>query len=358
MPVLKHMEIVTDADKLQVDIQEVCKSYSTIKHWAYILHDKDDTRPHYHIYVHFGGSSVPTELVASWFKVPENFVNKIKGRRVDMLLYLTHGNDTQQYKYQYSPNEIVANFDVGTEIKASKVIGDFENFSYAQQLQYVNTLPIAEKSKVFGQLKKLWELHCQCLTLQADRNIQVVFISGKGGTGKTTYAKRLCNALKYDFCVSSSSNDPFQDYLGQKVMILDDLRDRTFELEDLLKVLDNHTSSSVKSRFNNKVFNGEMIIITSSVPLKYWYPKFNRTYENLVQLYRRVSCYIEITAKDISIYDEGVDNSGSPRGYGEVLPNDLVVTRENREERRKISSVFKDMGAKQLNVFDESSDNS
>ena len=80
--------------------------------------------------------------------------------------------------------------------------------------------------------------------------------------------------MQLDFCVSSSSNDPFQDYMGQKAIILDDLRDKAFingngtdNFEDLLKILDNNTNSSDKSRFNNKVFNGEVIVITSSVPL-------------------------------------------------------------------------------------------
>lgn len=50
---LRHMEIVQDADKLKVDIQQTCMQYKTIKQWAYILHDKDDTRPHYHIYLNF-----------------------------------------------------------------------------------------------------------------------------------------------------------------------------------------------------------------------------------------------------------------------------------------------------------------
>ena len=48
---LKHCEIVQDADKLKVDIQATCMKYQSIKKWAYILHDKDDTRPHYHIYL-------------------------------------------------------------------------------------------------------------------------------------------------------------------------------------------------------------------------------------------------------------------------------------------------------------------
>ena len=37
--VLRQMEIVTDAGKLKVDIQETCMNYKTIKQWAYILHD-------------------------------------------------------------------------------------------------------------------------------------------------------------------------------------------------------------------------------------------------------------------------------------------------------------------------------
>lgn len=81
---LKHYEIVTDADKLTVDIQAVCMKYKTIKQWAYILHDKDDTRPHYHIYVNFGNSGVESSEVAKWFEVSENFIEKIKGRKTEV----------------------------------------------------------------------------------------------------------------------------------------------------------------------------------------------------------------------------------------------------------------------------------
>ena len=148
-------------------------------------------------------------------------------------------------------------------------MGDFEHYSYAQMLKYIDSLPTAEKAAMFSKLRKLWELRCQILTLNTDRQLQVVFVTGKGGMGKTYYAKKLLNSLNYDFCISSSSNDPFQDYMGQKAIILDDLRDSSFEFEDLLKILDNNTSSSVRSRFANKVFNGEMIIVTSSVPLNF-----------------------------------------------------------------------------------------
>ena len=110
MPVARHCEIVCDVDKMPVDIQETIMKYKTIKEWAYIVHDKDDTRPHYHIYLNFGNSGIDFKMVASWFGIEENFVNKVKGRKADMLMYLTHANDTQKNKYQYSPNEVKANF--------------------------------------------------------------------------------------------------------------------------------------------------------------------------------------------------------------------------------------------------------
>lgn len=339
---LRQCEIVCDVDKMPVDIQETIMSYKTIKQWAYINHDKDDTRAHYHIYLHFGSSSVDTKMVASWFKIPDNFVSKIKGRKTDMLEYLTHSNESQKNKHQYDPSEVISNFDFQSEIEQSKIIGDFKKYSYAQQLTYISTLPIIEKTKAFNQLKKLWEIECQTLTLQPDRNIQVVFITGRGGTGKTTYAKKMLEKLGYDYCISSSSNDPFQDYMGQRAIILDDLRDKSFELEDLLKILDNNTKSSVKSRFNNKVFNGEMIVITSSVPLKYWYPeyRFDRSNDSLDQLYRRINCYIVVTLDYISVYDESVDSQGAPKGESTIVPNEIVKKYKAKKEKTNFGELF------------------
>ena len=357
---LKHYEIVIEKDRLKVDIQKVCMEYKTIKKYAYILHDKDDTRHHYHIYINFGNQSVDSLLVAKWFNLAwvdeegkehsgENMIERVKGRATDVYLYLIHGNETQAYKHQYSPSEVTANFDFGAEIANSKIIGNFEEYSYAQQLEYVHKLPRGERVRAFKELKKHWELHCQYLTLHPDRNIQVIFITGSGGTGKTYYAKKLLEkSLKLDYSVSSSSNDFMQDYLGQRALLLDDCRDKTFRsFEDCLKFLDNHTSSSVQSRFNNKVFNGDVIVITSATELFRWFRGkdekgnyYNLSKEDFIQFYRRISCYVVVTNDEIYVYND-IDEYGKPKGLAEVFKNELAdLKKEKKNEKTNFGALF------------------
>lgn len=347
---LRQYEIVQDVDKMKVDLQATFMKYKTIKHWCYIVHDKDDTRPHYHIYLNFE-TGVDSKLVAQWFQLGytdengvehtgEQFIEKVKGHKADMLMYLTHENESQKYKHIYDRSEVVSNFAFDVEIENSKIIGNFEKYSYAQQLQYVDSLPVEEKRKAYGGLKTLWELRCRTLTLNSDRHVDVVFICGKGGTGKTYYAKKLLKEMNLDFCVSSSSNDPFQDYMGQNAIILDDLRYSSFELADLLKILDNNTSSSVWSRFNNKVFSGKVIIITTPVPLWYWYPLNKGDVDGLVQLYRRIGTYVEITESDIKVYKDGIKPDGHPAGAPTIFENGLKKTIKETKSKADFVSVF------------------
>lgn len=339
---LKQYEIVCDVDKLKVDIQQTCMEYKTIKQWAYIKHDKDDTRAHWHIYVNFGDAGVKSDAVARWFGVEENFVERIKGRKSDVLLYLIHGNESQQNKHQYDPTEVISNFDWQTEVAKSKILGNFENYSYAQMLAYIDTLPIDEKVTAFNKLKKLWEIHCQTALMKPDRNIEVIFIQGKGGVGKTYYAKKLLTEMNLDFCISSASNDPFQDYLGQKAIILDDLRDTSFEFDDFLKTIDNNTSSSVRSRFNNKVFNGDVIVITSSVPLHYWYKHkvyASGGFDGLIQLYRRIGHYVEVLPECIRVYKQ-IGADGKPCGEFSQFKNEIPELKKEKKVGLDLDSHF------------------
>ena len=337
---------------------DTIKRYKTIKKYALICHDKDYNEsgalesPHYHIYLNFGRASVNFDDVARWFNLEPQYVNKVI-KTGSILDYLTHSNDSQQFKHQYSPDEVVANFDFVKEAEIERTFGDFEHYSYAQQLVYVHSLSPDKQLKYYSELKKRWQLECEYRSLNPDRDIDVVFIYGKGGTGKTYYAKQLLGKMGYDYCISSSSNDIFQDYKGQWGIILDDIRDRSLEFEDLLKCLDNHTASSMFGRYNNKVFDGKIIVLTSSVPPRFWYRdliKSTSTYstqkyssEDLNQFYRRISCYIEMTDETITVYNHGLDDKGLPKGIGQQFTNGVSKIRKEKRKKTDFCSFFTEM---------------
>ena len=77
---LKQCEVESRVEYFKGDIQEILKAHKVIKKWAYILHDKDDTAPHYHIYLNFGSSGVDTSQVGAWFGLQESQVSRVKGR--------------------------------------------------------------------------------------------------------------------------------------------------------------------------------------------------------------------------------------------------------------------------------------
>ena len=155
----------------------------------------------------------------------------------------------------------------------------------------------------------------------------------------------LLESLKYDYCISSSSNDIFQDYKGQRAIILDDLRDSDIKFVELLKMIDNNTQSSVYSRFQNKVFVGKMIVITSSVPIKHWYKdmQYSTSYlEDLKQLYRRINSYVWVTETEVKLFD-GVAPDGMPIGAPTVYANEIPKLKQEKKDKFDFKSVFDEM---------------
>ena len=158
--ILRQCEIVTNVEHTsETFINIVLMGYATIKEWAYIKHDKDvnekgePVKPHFHIYLNFGVAQ-DTDKIAKWFEVKPNFVNKIKGRKKDMLKYLIHKNAPS--KYQYDITEVKSNCDLEVELLDDDVIGDFKNYSYAQMLDFIDKIEKpALRVKHYERLKKL-----------------------------------------------------------------------------------------------------------------------------------------------------------------------------------------------------------
>lgn len=319
------------------DIISILESKSAVKDYAVILHDKDmDVEPHYHIAMRFTGVR-KSEQVAKWFGQDDSRIEKCKGRWSDLIKYLTHANAPE--KYQYSVDEVFCNFDYKNEIEGKnlKYYIDRINVGEIREYNQFELIPIDIWAKNKTVIKNSLEYYRERVAMDKNREIKVIFINGGTGSGKTTFAKGWCSDNNYSCCISSSSNDALQDYKGEDVLILDDLRDDSFTFADMLKILDNHTSSSIKSRYNNKFFLGHTIIITSCLELKDWYTTEKK--EDRRQLFRRIEYMFKISSdrKSVNVYRY---LGGRYQNYGTIDNKFYEIINKKEEETRKFLESF------------------
>jgi len=314
------------------DVCSLLKDWSStsgLTYWA-IEHPVDDevTKTHFHLVIKFNS---PARFETIKNKFPYGDIESSRNLRASVQ-YLIHFNDKS--KTQYTWEQIVTNcldltpYKVQSssqqEITLHSVYEAIERGDIREYNLY-EKIPIAlfagNKTKIDNALTYFREKIC----MDKDRDVLVIFISGATGLGKTTFAKKYCIGLQKKACLSSSSNDPLQDYKGEPVLILDDMRDDSFKFHDFLKLLDNHTLSSSKSRYHNKSFIGDTIIITSTRPLYDWY--FNKSSEDKHQLYRRVRQVLKFSPERIDAFEYSdklgryVPSGSAPNVYTMVAPD-------------------------------------
>lgn len=269
--------------------------------------DIDDTNDHYHIAIKFKTNCRFSTIKN---KFPYGRIEPAKNLR-RAIQYLVHLNNPE--KLSYSWDQVITN---GGDLSEYKVLSRsqqeirlqsiFEKIDSGEitMLNYEQHMPIDLYSKHSTVINNAFKYKIDKLTANVTRKIKVIYIYGKSGIGKTRFAKDYCKSLYPDEepYITSSSNDPLQDYKGQKALIWDDFRDSHFRFSDLLKFLDPYTRSSGKSRFYNKPFLGDIIILTSTQRMDFLYKGVSDQSEDMRQLRRRISEFHEFVGDRIRIY--------------------------------------------------------
>jgi len=290
------------------DIQNMVLEWNKSKRFKYYIKahndEPDDPNPHYHIVLVFSNPT-PFEQVKKVF--PYGDIENAKSVK-NCVQYLVHMNDLSKTQYDFSTiitndtniNKYKLQSQANQLLKLDDYIHRIES-GEIREFNLTDYIPIDVFSKYKSQVLNALEYFRRKVMTNKDRDINVMIFTGDTGTFKTTYAKQYCKNSNKSFCVSSSSNDPMQDYKGEDVLILDDIRDTTFRFHDLLKILDNHTNSSIASRYSNKAFIGDTIIITSSMKISQWY--YDETKEDKEQLYRRIRTQMQFTHDYIDAFE-------------------------------------------------------
>lgn len=365
-------EIVQTIDYIDKNkIEKVIREHEqSITEYAFICHDKDLNEkgeyktPHWHIMLHLN-ADWQYSGIAKWFDCGENFVGKIKSPRFNSALaYLTHSNAID--KYQYDVAEIYTNIEnIERKIKGEMLVkernakisaNDKRQNEIMEQIQngeimlynIHEKLTVIEYHKYQRAIKNAFEFRASKLKSEVNRKLEAVYIHGDSGTGKTTIAKKICDDRKLSVFISSGSNDVLDGYRGEQAIILDDLRPSCMGLSDLLKMLDNHTASSVKSRYQNKVLECRLIIITTTLDIeKFFHNVFMEQTETAIQLQRRCQVKIELTQQHMIYADfnnETMKYDEYPKMINPITQVAQIQQMNEEDKIKRASEMLKSMG--------------
>ncbi len=351
---LKNQELINEiGDTVLTYDEEYIKAFfdrydNSVIEYAYILHENDVNekgeveQAHYHLcFRKTNKTNFKFDTLKHAFPV-----GKIEqGRTWEyMIQYLIHKNHPE--RTQHSVESIKSNINGGTldlylkstpsvkkknslEYQLNKLMNDILDFKILhfefKEQTATNRLYLELNSKYPNKIEQAFDAQKIALYEKDKyrRSLEVVFLEGGGGKGKSGFAVAFCEYMKWSYYIASDENDPMQDYASQKCLILDDLRDDCFSYSSFMRLLSTYTGTSVKSRYKNKAFTGDTIIISSYCPLSEYYKADEKKGKKkkyvadesyygddpLVQLHRRIKTLIRAYEDLFYIYDHKKDGS-------------------------------------------------
>lgn len=323
----KGNQVLFTLDKIKGVVESHNCKYLIAKHPI----DKHSTKIHYHCGIHTESDNT-YDTIAKWFDLPENSVQKINKRfDTTYALYLAHYN--QGEKTPVDPNTILRNFDldygklianIENKIKDDEVLNKIANGDITE-FELYNTMPAEWLRKHKRDIDISLQVRSKIFMVgQKERDMQVVYITGQARCGKSYFAKKLASQNNYSYYVSSNGEHPFDDYMGQDAVILDDLRPSDFKFSELLKVLDNHMSSKVSARYHNIDLNCKVIYITTILPIGEFYKNLQESNDEAVeQLKGRINTLFDVSKEHVSMYILEQDNK-SYKLMGSI-PNPILT---------------------------------
>lgn len=350
-----------------------------------ITHDKDTTveydgktqskvivpkEIHVHAVVELS-SKRDLSYMSSVIGVAPQYIEIPRGRygRENLLAYLIHAKDSN--KHQYAPQEVHTfgswdymsyyyekvdswNYRKATtrkkdnDVKIDWLVKEVQSGRLSKQeimLTDDYAEVYADNMRVVNDAFQFYAERQGFKTLEALKNnefeMRVYYIQGKPRVGKTYFAKQFIRHLvdrRFNEdgerwrCYEAADEKVMDDYAGEEVVFLDDLRASSMNASAWLKLLDPLTSAPMSARYKNKQKACRVIVLTSYLdPFTFFsYIKgVGGANEALEQFIGRLSLMAEVVrvGDDHAVYIEGVVQSDKPKyfivGHGDELVDNL-----------------------------------
>ena len=350
------------------NIQSIIKELTDVLkpiRFAGILHDKDigsdgtAVAPHIHLILQFESARSLNNL-AKLTSQPIQCFEQWRGSINNAYSYLVHHTSSDQDKYQYSPKEVIANFDYlllldtiernvtkRYEINDTMIIDNLLDLLYTGDITKSEIEQRLTGSQYAKARQKIETVYLKRLETQAelwrqemiDKNeiVTIIWLFGKAGTGKTRLACQYAEQYDLNYFITGSIRDPFQQYNLEHVIILDELRPHQFDYSDLLKMFDPYNVKAMaSSRYFDKPLLANVYIITSPYSpynffLELTKKKQTSHIDSWGQLMRRLTLVIEISKEYLQFYKYSPLDQMFYIDHGNKLPNPFK-NQTDREE--------------------------
>lgn len=341
---------------------KLCKAGMPFQEAHGIMHDKD-TRlvwdelecreiiqskdKHVHMAVKFGkGQGGTLEKIAQAVGVEPQYIEKAGRGRYgydNLLSYLIHAKDEDKYPYKAQEvkslvaaggksymdhyTEAKAEWEKGraakTRQRAEASIDDLEVKILSGEVTKSQVILTDQYYDIYARYKRrcddAFEIYGErraYKTIQAlqdgDFKLTVFFVMGQAGAGKTRFTRAFVDLLArvsaeknggeaWRICQTAATN-PLDDYNGEEILFMDDVRGGSLSASDWLKLLDPYNISPASARYHNKVPACRCIVITSSKePLEFFYyckQIGGDRSEALDQFMRRIQSTVQVIRAD------------------------------------------------------------
>ena len=306
---------------------------------ALIIHDKDISygtklvEPHIHGYIEFSNKKDLNVLALNLGILPQYIESSGRGKygKVNSKAYLIHDKDKDKYQYPDRDVETFVTLDYEAFINQNKE--DFENYSATRkrekseesldlvlakvqlgELTYNDVMEDDNLAFLFGNNQQKFRerfnfygerqafLRLKSLEL-GEYQLTVLYIQGESEVGKSTLSREIALqvqsklneiGLRGDIYSASSAN-PFDDYYGEEILVLDDLRENNMSPSDWLKLFDPLNSARMSARYQNKRVVPRLIIMPVYKSPKLFFGEIKE--EDLNQFLRRINFLLDVTYK-------------------------------------------------------------
>lgn len=222
--------------------------YSKDNKLAYLIHAKEKDKHHYspaEVYTHRGESYMGIYMTRkdAWEKSKAKKNSKEASENIDWLL-------EQILTGKLTKSQIMLTDEYYTTYAAYSLKCDAAFSTYGQRKAY--------------QAIRAME--------QGEFNVSVFYITGKSGAGKSFFTDMLVDGLinyvrdkhgvMWQKC-TVASNNPLDDWDGEEILVMDDLRGMAMGASDWLKLLDPDRANRAGTRYKNKFVIPRVVVINA-----------------------------------------------------------------------------------------------